>query len=70
MIFSFHLHFKESTICTKRQAVGDAEQLEIQQEDKLSDKCQTIFWAHSSLCHTFAIIKHSKQQFTHKKANV
>lgn len=24
-------------------AVGDAEQLEIQQEDKLSDKCQTIF---------------------------
>ena len=51
-------------------AVGDAEQLEIQQEDKLSDKCQTIFWAHSSLCHTFAVIKHSKQQFTHKKANV
>ena len=49
---------------------GDAEQLEIQQEDKLSDKCQTIFWAHSSLCHTFAVIKHSKQQFTHKKANV
>lgn len=25
------------------------------------------FWAHSSLCHTFAVIKHSKQQFTHKK---
>ena len=50
--------------------IGDAEQLEIQQEDKLSDKCQTIFWAHSSLCHTFAVIKHSKQQFTHKKANV
>lgn len=24
--------------------VGDAEQLEIQQEDKLSDKCQTFFW--------------------------
>jgi len=51
-------------------AVGDAEQLEIQQEDKLSDKCHTIFLPHSSLCHTFAVIKHSKQQFTHKKANV
>ena len=54
----------------KTVAVGDAEQLEIQQEDKLSDKCQTIFGAHSNLCHTFVVIKHSKQQFTHKKANV
>ena len=51
-------------------AVGGAESLEIQQEDKLSDKCHTIFLPHSSLCHTFAVIKHSRLQFTHKKANV
>ena len=68
----FYHYLKTFVVVTKLLlvAVGDAEQLEIQQEDKLSDKCQTIFWAHSSLCHTFAVIKHSKQQFTHKKANV
>ena len=68
----FHNYPKTFYIVLKQLlvAVGGAESLEIQQEDKLSDKCHTIFLPHSSLCHTFAVIKHSKQQFTHKKANV